>query len=138
MNAVKAIIIACATDDGIFLADCHFGEARKYLIYRIENDKKIFIGKLENTSRQERIGQSHGDAEKAFDVKSILKGRDVNVILGHKIGPNITRMRKHFVPVVSREREIEKALGSVIEKYDVILAEYDESNRRHFVLSQKT
>ncbi|MFP4458876.1 MAG: NifB/NifX family molybdenum-iron cluster-binding protein [Candidatus Zixiibacteriota bacterium] len=126
--------IAIATDDENLIANRHFGEAKSYLIYNIQNNSAEFLSKIENTSRRESNDSGHGDAAKAMDVKNLLKRRDVDVILGHKIGPNITRIRKRFVPIVSRKRDIEDTLGLVVRSFSKIYNEIKKDEKEHFIL----
>ncbi len=102
--------IACATDDGINFSEEHFGSAKKFLIYELNldtGDTKI-VKTIENDTPEER---THGDPEKAKKISELLK--DVQVLIGFAMGPNIIRMRKKFVPIISREKNIETALSKL-------------------------
>jgi len=101
------IKIACATDDGIHFSEEHFGSAKLYLIYSFDLNSGTFslLEKRENTSPEERM---HGDAQKAQGVAEILQG--VQVLINRAFGPNITRMRKKFIPVISKQKDIQQAL----------------------------
>ena len=107
------ILFACGTDDGKTLTDEHFGSASFYMIFSMDGDsgKIEFVRRMENTSPEERM---HGDPQKAKYLSQMLK--DIPVLVAFAMGPNITRMRKRFVPVISRVREIEKAL-EVLPRY---------------------
>lgn len=127
------LVIACASDDDKLLVNDHFGEAKSYKIYKISKNDIEYIDKIQNTSRREsHEGLGHGDAEKAGDIKSLLKRRDVDCILGHKIGKNIIRMRRHFIPIVSRNRVIDKSIKEVQSRFDEIAAL--KNSEKHMVI----
>lgn len=116
--------IACATDDEKELSRDHFGSARVYLIYEldIETGQTRFLEKIENTTEEER---GHGDPLKAKGVSELMKG--ISVLIGLTMGPNIARIRKKFVPVISRKKDIEETLKRLHEKLANIKAEMDKA-----------
>ncbi len=115
---VKVVNVACGTDDGINFTNEHFGSAKFYLIYslNLETGQSKYIRKIENTSVQEKI---HGDPEKAMSISELLK--DVQILMSFVMGPNIVRMRKVFIPVISRKKNINDALKKLTEKIDIII-----------------
>jgi len=117
------ILFACGTDDGKTLTDEHFGSASFYMIYSMDKDsgKIEFVRRMENTSPQER---GHGDPEKARYISQMFS--DVPVLVAFAMGPNITRMRKRFVPVISRVREIESALEILPRYREEIIKEMEK------------
>ena len=88
------LIIACATDDGQTYIDRHFGDARYYAIYQLEGHTWSFLRKIPNTSKKE---EKHADPEKAKSVTAILKDEHVQVVMAKEFGPNIARIKRHFV-----------------------------------------
>lgn len=117
------IRIACATDDGNNLIREHFGDARFFMIYEMDmgTGSYIFIENIDNSSPEER---KHGDPAKAKSISEILDGPQV--LLAITMGTNIVRMRKRFCPVISRERDIEKALDLLSKKIDLISVEVEK------------
>ncbi len=111
------INIACGTDDGVTFTEEHFGSAKFYLLYtlNLETGELNYVDKIYNTSPQE---QTHGDPKKAKSVSELMQ--NVHVLVGSAMGPNIVRMRKKFIPVISRERDIESAMEKLKDKLDVI------------------
>ncbi len=89
------------------LHDDHFGEGDIFRIYSwdLDRDELKLIEERENTSSEERF---HGDPQKAQGISQILD--DVQVLVGKAFGPNITRMRKRYVPVVTRLNDLEETL----------------------------
>ncbi len=98
----------------------HFGESKKYFIYKFEiSSKKMqFVKSYLNTSPEEKI---HADPEKARNVASIIG--NVDCILAHALGQNIIRMKKKYLILISRSINIEEALNKFPEKIDLILQE---------------
>jgi len=101
------VIIACGTDDGVGFTSDHFGSAKYYLIYtfNLQTGEIGYREKIVNTSRPEEI---HGDPKKARSVTELL--REAQVLMGKVMGPNIVRMRKKFIPVICRDKNIVRAL----------------------------
>lgn len=104
--------IACATDDGKNFISRHFGDAEKYLIYEYDEEKGkfIFLEEVENRPFKEA---HDGDPKKASFISSILAPKGVNILMNKAMGPNIVRMRKSFVVVISRINFIENALNKI-------------------------
>ncbi len=104
--------IACGTDDGENFTNNHFGDSSKFLIYEYDSESQNieFVEKIENNSEDE---EEHGDIKKARSISTVLQ--DISILVAFVMGPNITRMRKKFVPVVSREKDILKTLEKIKE-----------------------
>lgn len=118
------IKIACATDDEIGLSKEHFGSANVYLVYELnfETKEMTFLEKIKNTTEEER---GHGDPVKAKGVSELMKG--IDVLVGLAMGTNIARIRKKFVPVISRKKDIGETLEKLKEKVSDIRAELDKA-----------
>lgn len=119
---IKTLSIACGSDDGVNFTNEHFGSAKFYLLYSLNlNTGSIkYTKKLANTSVSETF---HGDPAKASSVSELLDG--VQVIVGLAMGSNVVRMRKRFVPVISREKNIKLALEKLKGKLDSIRENLD-------------
>jgi len=119
------IKLACGTDDGIEFSNEHFGSSKYFLIYELDLDtKKLkFLEKLENSSPEEEI---HGDPKKAKKISELME--EVSVLVGFEMGPNIIRIRKKFIPVVSREKNIKIALEELKELNHEIKIELDKES----------
>jgi len=111
------IKIACATDDRINLSKEHFGSAKEYLIYEwdLDSEQIKFLERRLNTSAEE---ETHGDPKKARKVADFMEG--ISILLNAAFGRNITRMRKRFIPVVSREKGIEEALKILSTRHQTV------------------
>ncbi len=124
--------VAVSTQDGITLTPDHFGEGEEFLIFEVRKDGYQLLERRKNTSPEE---EKHGSKEKAKGIVSILW--DVPVLLGYQFGPNIMRIKNIFLPVVSRERRIEKALKLLLENYDLVDKELSGERGKVIILSDK-
>ncbi len=124
------IRVAVSTEDGVTLTPDHFGEGRYFLIYEFSNGAYRLVERRENTSPEE---EDHGSAEKAKSISAIL--RDIPVLLGYQFGPNIMRIKDHFLPVVSRERNIERALELLSQHFEVVESELGQKRGNVVILN---
>ena len=126
-------LCAFASDEGEDFSVSHFGDAEFYLLYVIGNDKIEYLERIHNTSIR---SETHGAPEKAKSVTSILKKKNVQVLVSRRFGPNIKRIKAHFVPVVVRRRRIQEALPIVRDNLAAIEGEWKKegSQRKHLVL----
>jgi len=106
------LVFALATDDGETLVERHFGDALKYQLYLYDEEKFRLIKTIENVVEEESDIKG-GDPVKASNMKSMLISEQVTCIVGHQIGPNILRMKKKFVAIVSRSRNINEVLNKI-------------------------
>ena len=122
------IILVCATDNKIDFSDEHFGSAKYYLFYEFDLEKKnmVFLKSINNYTPQEEE-EKHGDPKKAKSVSELLE--NVSVFVANKYGPNIKRIKKRFVPIVSRGKNIEKTLSRIKEINHQIKTEIEKENR---------
>lgn len=134
INIKEELIFAIGTDDEKTIKfDDHVGMSNYYLIYQYSNGELFFKEKRENIKYEEDERLIHGDPEKAKKVGAVLK--NVDIIVGKIIGPNIKRMNNKFVPVVIRESSIEKALEIIKENINEIVEEKNKKERRGIILT---
>ncbi len=128
-NFIK-IAIGVGENDEIFNKG-HFGESKKYFIYKFEiSGKKMeFVKSILNTSPEEKM---HADPEKARNVASIIG--DIDCVLAHAIGQNIIRMKKKYLILISRSLNIEETLNIFPEKIDLILQELAKNSEDRKVI----
>ena len=126
------IRIACATGDDVHFYQGHFGDAPYYLIYEMEEDGRYSVAeRIENTAPEERM---HGDPEKAKGIMEIMKKEFVDVLINIQFGPNIKRIRKNFVPVLSNIKEIEPALNHLANRMGEIKEELKNQEKKIIIL----
>jgi predicted Fe-Mo cluster-binding NifX family protein len=112
--------IACGTNDEKEFTLDHFGDSEYFLIYKIDTEKTEinFLEKIKNISEKEDF---HGDIKKAKGISSVLK--EVQVLVAFVMGPNIVRMRKKFILVISRNMNINKSIDNLKKIIPDILIE---------------
>jgi len=104
------IKLACGTNNGTGFTNEHFGSSKYFLIYEFDLETKDlrFLERIENSTPEE---EKHGDIKKAKSVSELLK--NVFILVAFRYGPNIVRIRKRFIPIISREKNIEKTLYKI-------------------------
>jgi len=104
------IKLACGTDNETEFTNGHFGSSKYFLIYDFDLETKDlrFLKRIENSTQEE---EKHGDIKKVKSVSELLK--NVFVLVAFRYGPNIIRIKKRFIPIISREKNIEKTLNKV-------------------------
>jgi predicted Fe-Mo cluster-binding NifX family protein len=132
------LLIAVGTDDGEYLNNDHVGMARYYYVYRYSDGKVEYVEKRINVEFTGDETMKHGDPEKAKSTSTVLEG--IDVIVGRKFGPNITRLLKNFVCVLVVTDTIHKAMETVLNNMDKLVLEKNRaSERKHIILKpQKT
>jgi NAD-dependent dihydropyrimidine dehydrogenase PreA subunit/predicted Fe-Mo cluster-binding NifX family protein len=124
INTALIFALGCEDDENMTAGE-HIGSSKYYNIYKYVRGNFKFIEKRENIKYEENENHESGDPEKAEKVASVLK--DVNVMVGRMFGPNITKMRKKFVPVVIREKKV----NDVLKKLNIAINEiYKEKNKK--------
>ncbi len=126
------LLIAFGTDDGENLNNDHVGMARDFYLYRFSNGKEELIEKRPNSKFGGDESMRHGDPEKAKATSSALMG--VDVLVGKKFGPNITRLLKKFVCVVVKTDNLSIAIQIVQENMGMIMDEKAKSEERKTIV----
>ena len=127
------LLVAFGTDDGVHLNEDHVGMAKEYLVYEYLADGQRLVERRKNSSFAGDETAKHGDPEKAKMTSSVLQG--VDVLVGRKFGPNITRLLRNFVCVVVRTDDVETAMKAVRDEFDSIVDLKNQGpDRTHLVL----
>ncbi len=127
------LLIAFSTDDGKNFNDDHFGMAKYFHIYKFSDGKEQFIEARENIKYKEDETLKHGDPGKAKATSSAVG--DADVIIGKKMGPNIVRLLKRYVCIVTKTNTIADAIQLVHGNMEKIMEEKNKGeNRKHIVL----
>ena len=124
------MIIACATDDGKNFITRHFGDAKSYLIYELKGGKFILNCIVANSTEEENI---HADPKKAKSIVNLLMEKNVNVGLTKVFGPNIKRVKKHFVPILISVDPIEAGLQKVLEAFEKVQKAIELGDKREHI-----
>lgn len=131
---MNEIIGAFATDNGTDFINRHFGDAKKYLIYKISSSSAEYLETIKNTVDEEEEESEHGDKKKAGGITALLMQKGVKMTVAPVYGPNLGRIKKKFISVIVKEKSIEKALIQVQEYFDQITEEWDKGEERNFLL----
>ena len=127
------LLIAFGTDDGENLNNDHVGMAKYFYVYKFLNDKEVLIEKRKNVEFEGDESIKHGDPKKAKATSSVLEG--IDVLVGKKFGPNITRLLKKFVCVIVRTESLSNAIEAVYCNMGRIVEEKNkEGDRKYIVL----
>lgn len=124
--------VAFATDDGKTFMGRHFGDARFYDIYELDEDRASFIKRIENTVDEEE--DVHADPKKAKGISTLLLDEKVTVVVSKIFGPNIKRIKKKFVCIVVRDDEIDVGLKKICNNIEKIYVEWEKGNERKHIL----
>jgi len=124
--------VAFATDDGKTFMGRHFGDARFYDIYELDEDRASFIKRIENTVDEEE--DVHADPKKAKGISTLLLDEKVAVVVSKIFGPNIKRIKKKFVCIVVRDDEIDVGLKKICNNIEKIYIEWEKGKERKHIL----
>lgn len=127
-------IVACGTTDGGNLFEDHFGDAPYFYLYKINVQGFEFIEEVENISRADSEDEETGEELRAKNVSSLLKTKSANVLLARQMGPNLAKISRDFVPIISRLLDIEAALSSVKEKLHLVEREWRKGESREYLV----
>jgi predicted Fe-Mo cluster-binding NifX family protein len=128
MHFIRA---AFATDDGKTFIDRHFGDAGCFEIVDISDSAMIRIKQLNNRSAEDE--SSHADIKKAGSITDLLKSEGVQVAVAKVFGPNIMRIKKHFVCVRMNDPVIEEAVVRLQTHIGEIQGEWEKGEQRGFL-----
>jgi len=124
--------VAFATDDGKNFMQRHFGDARFYDIYELDDHQASYIKRIENTTDEEE--GVHADPRKAKGISTLLLDENVTVVVSKIFGPNIKRIRKKFVCIVVRDDEIDVGLKKICDNIEKIYLEWEKGEERKHLL----
>ncbi|MDP8226903.1 MAG: NifB/NifX family molybdenum-iron cluster-binding protein [Candidatus Celaenobacter polaris] len=110
----------------------HFGDAKFYDIYELDNNQILFIKRIPNTV--DEIEEVHADPRKARGISSHLLNEKVNVVVSKIFGPNIKRIQKKFVCVVVKDDEITSAIQIISTNKQRIVNEWEKGEERNHLI----
>jgi len=86
--------VAVATDNGEHFMGRHFGDAEFFEIFEFSGTDYEIVGRVTNDLDEE---EGHAGPGKAKEIVGILREQGVQVASVKVFGPNIKRIKKHFV-----------------------------------------
>lgn len=128
-----AFLAAFGTDDGKTLkSGNHVGMSKYFSIYSFSDGGQEFIEQRNNVKYKEDETKTHGDPGKAKATASALQ--NIDVLVGQRFGPNITRLRNKFVCAVVRKDTVEQAIQVLRENISEVIEEKSKTDRMGIVL----
>lgn len=130
------LVFALGTDDQETIKpNDHFGMSKFFQIwvYNSETDRIEFKENRENVKYKEDETRVHGDVGKAKATSSVLGG--VDILVGKRMGPNITRLKQKFVPIIVREPSIDNVIIILQENMVDILNEKEKVEKKGLILT---
>jgi len=128
---MQNIRAAIATEDGITCIERHFGDARYYYLYDIDEVAGFHcIAKIENTVDVEEKEDAHGDPRKASGIGSLLKQQQVNTAVSKVFGPNIKRLMKQYACILVWVDTIPAVLDILVQKQARVSEELEKGDQR--------
>ena len=128
---MEKIKVAFATDDGKTFMSRHFGDAKFYDIYEIDENNADYLKRINNTTEEEDV---HADPKKAKGITGLLKNEAVRVVVSKVFGPNIKRIKKKFVCVVMDDDTLDESIGRLCKNIRIVVDEWEKgAERKHLV-----
>lgn len=137
MDIGETLLVAIGTDDGKTIkADNHVGMSKSFQVWVYENGEANYREMRENVKYREDESKTHGDPEKARATASALE--NIDVLIGEKFGPNISRLKNKFVCAVVRgKRTIAQGIDMLKENINEIVEEKNGEEKKGIVLVDK-
>ena len=130
---MEKLITAFATDDGKSFIDRHFGDADFYDIYEISSREVKLLKRIDNTTEEDDDEDGHGDPVKAQGVTGMLKKEGVQMNVSRVFGPNLKRIKKKFLCILSGKTNIEESIKLLQEKFPTLITEWEVGEERNFI-----
>jgi len=125
---MEKIIAAIGLKSDNELTDEHFGDSLYFDIYELTENSIKYIKRIHNVKVEERM---HGDPNKANVIGGLLK--EVDILIAFRMGPNILRMKKRFVPVIVNTQNIRKAAETLVLNFDKISKEVSKIGEKNYI-----
>ncbi len=129
------IVALAATGNAQTLTTSHFGSAETYVLYRCNSQGCEKIRVVRNTTQEER---HDGDPAKAASVRELLGQYHVDVLVARRFGPNISRIRRDFVPAITRATSVDESIADLLRSWLEIARQVEAvpERRNHVLLLQ--
>lgn len=106
---MKLTFAFAVNNQGLF-ENNHFGEAENYAIYTSSENEFQLSEVLPNPMKNKHMEGKHGLKDKALQIISVLKEKEVNVLVSRQFGKNISIVNQHFIPVIIHEDNPEQVI----------------------------
>lgn len=131
------IRFAFAVDtEGEFISR-HFGDADKFSIYELQENKISFIGEEINQFKNLDESKEHGSSEKGKAIVQFLQNLKIQILVSKQFGKNIQFIEKYFVPVIVYEHSLSETVDLLNKNYDLIGRELSKQSENFNLLTLK-
>jgi len=128
------LLVAFGTDDGEHLNKDHVGMAKIFLVYKFTDAIQELVQTRENSKFKGDETIKHGDPKKAKATASVLQ--NIDVLVGKRFGPNLTRLIKKLLCVITRVDRIDASIQLIHDNIELILEECKKGeDRKHLILT---
>ena len=127
---MERLRLAAATDDGEHFTSRHFGDAEFYEIFEFSESGYESTGRVINNVDEEK---GHADPNKARGIAGLLAKEGVHMAVSPVFGPNIKRIKKKFVCILTGHEKISDCLEMLMSRYPEIVAEFEKGEERNFL-----
>ncbi len=125
---MERIIAAFGLKDDYELTDKHFGDSVYFDIFEVRENDIRKVKRIKNVKIEEKM---HGDPKKATKIGDLLK--EANVLFAFRMGPNILRMKKNFVPVIVNSKNIDEVKKALKENFEKIFTETEKRGEKNYI-----
>lgn len=133
---MKKIVFAFALNTEDIFVKKYFGEADKFVIYEFSNgelkQKEDLLNPLKNSLEEISI------SEKREKIVSLLKSRDVSVLVSQQFSNNLRLVTDDFVPVLIEKENPEQVVEILNKNMKWIKDELKNRNSAHMLFRIKT
>jgi predicted Fe-Mo cluster-binding NifX family protein len=131
-DVMKSLRVAFATNDGQSFMNDHFGDAKTYMMYEITAHGATEICCVNNSTEEE--DGVHAAPEKAGNIRQLLQQKGVQVVVAKAFGPNILRIKRHFVCVKVDVTRLEDGIAGVRRSFDAIQSLWQQGDAREYLV----
>ncbi|MFO7810175.1 MAG: NifB/NifX family molybdenum-iron cluster-binding protein [Candidatus Delongbacteria bacterium] len=122
--------IAFATDNGKNFVGSHFGDAQRFDIYELDENNLKFLKTIRNTVEN---SPDHADEKKAGGISDLLLKENIQVAVSKIFGPNIKRIKSHFVCVIVRSEELSDCFDILKNNIFLLKEEWEKGDNRTYL-----
>jgi predicted Fe-Mo cluster-binding NifX family protein len=111
----------------------HFGDADKYLIFKQESGKIVFLSEEFNHFKMIDEEVEHGSKQKGNAIIDFLKTKHVNALVAKQFGKNLKMINKHFIPIIVYTEQHEEVV-QILNHHIHWIADENNKNTSNYKL----
>ena len=112
---MKNIIFAFALNNENLFTNNYFGDADKFAIYELSDGRLTFTEEIPNTMKSDKQGNLIHIDDKREYIVSLLKSKNVTVMVSRKFSKYLRKVTDDFIPVII-EKENPKQVVEILNK----------------------